>query len=424
MRLSVYGDTVAAMVTAAVLADTGNEVWLVLPEDVERAQMAARAQLEPGLAALLDGPTLHWAETQAAREQAWRQDVHFFVMSPEREVWAFETAAAMGKAASGACVLVNRATFTVGTSERLKATVEQAGRGCHLVVEPDFMTEGRAIQDFMRPDRILLGTDDAVAESVMRELYRPFNRNRDVIQRLSPRAAELTKFATNAMLATRISFINELAQLAEAFEVDVEQVRQALGSDHRIGFDFLYPGIGFGGPNFARDVQRMAEMMRQHRVDGTMLQAVLRVNDQQKEALFRKAWRHFDRDLRGRRFTFWGVSYKPGTASVVNAPSIVLARALLAQGAEVCIHDHPAVMEQFRERVGPRYQSVQTETDMYAAARESDGVMLLTEWKHYWHPDWMRLHDLMRTPVLFDGRNIYDPDTVRQAGFAYYGIGR
>jgi len=421
MKLVVYGDTVAALTTAAVLADTGNQVALVCPGDTQDI-LNHRLAVEPGLEPLFEAARQAGRLKLTTLEQVVDRPVHFFVMRPEQQAWAEQLAGRLAQGV-GPCTLINRATFPIGTSEALQARI-QTGRSCALVVEPDFVPEGRAVHAFTRPDRILIGTDSAAAEALIRELYRPFNRNRDVIQVLSPRAAEMTKFATNAMLATRISFINEMAQLAEALDVDIEQVRQGLGSDHRIGFDFLYPGLGFGGPNFARDVARLADTLRERGVDGTMLEAVLAVNEAQKEVLFRKAWQHFGYELQGRVFALWGLSYKPLSASVENAPSVPLAQTLIAQGARVRVHD-PAATAAFvaalPERL--RHQVVVCDTPE-AAVEEADGVMLLTEWKCYWHPDWEALKGGMRTPVVFDGRNIYPPERVRQVGFEYYGVGR
>lgn len=421
MKLAVYGDTIAALTTAVVLADTGNQVGLICPPQATDP-LEQRLAVEPGLAALFESAQAAGRLSLTTVEAVMDWPLHFFVMRPEQQDWAVALSDQLARG-NTPCILINRATFPIGTSERLQAHIARQ-RSCELVVEPDFVPEGRAIQAFMRPDRILIGTESPSAEALMRELYRPFNRNRDVIQVLSPRAAEMTKFATNAMLATRISFINEMAQLAEALDVDIEQVRQGLGSDHRIGFDFLYPGLGFGGPNFARDVARLAETLRERGVDGAMLEAVLAVNEAQKEVLFRKAWRHFGFDLQGRVFALWGLSYKPLSASVENAPSLPLARALMAQGARLRVHD-PAAVNAFVTTlpVAMRQQVEICETPE-AAAEGADGIMLLTEWKCYWHPDWSKLRVRMRTPVVFDGRNIYAPETVRQAGFTYYGVGR
>lgn len=424
MRVAIYGDSVSAITCAAALADTGNRVTLVPFTPLTEKHLLARVAEEPGLPALVRGGlamgTLVLAQAQSAAPDA---EVQIFAMQAEQQGWAETLAEALGKAAGGPVTLVVRATFPIGTAEKLHAMVAQQ-RTCALVVEPDFLSEGRAVSGFTRPDRILVGTTSAEAEACMRELYRPFNRNRDVMLVVTPRAAELTKFATNAMLAARISLMNEMAQLAERYGVDVEQVRQGLGMDRRIGFDFLYPGVGFGGPHFARDVQRLGETMRQQGVAPELLEAVLSINEQQKEALFRKAWQHYRQDLNDKTFTVWGLSYKPQTASVVNAPSLPLVRALLAQGARVQVYD-PAAMDAFREALTECERTqVAFCSDPYEALQDSDGLMLVTEWKLFWHPDWDVVQTRMRTPVVFDGRNIYPPERLRKMGFVYYGIGR
>ncbi len=424
MNIAVYGDSTAAITCAAAFAETGNHVTLVPFVAMDEAGLLRQVAEEPGVPALvstgLQNGTFKLAPLQKTVRDA---QVQIFAMQAEQQMWAEQLTATLAESGTQAVTLVVRATFPVGSAERLQARIAEK-RSCALVVEPDFLPEGRALSAFKRPDRILLGTTSREAEACMRNLYRPFNRNRDVILVVSPRAAELTKFATNAMLATRVSFMNELAQLAESYGVDIEQVRQGLGMDRRIGFDFLYPGVGFGGPYFARDVQRLAEMMRAQQVDAGLLDAVLDINALQKEALFRKAWVHYDYALEGRIFTLWGVSYKPHTESVINAPSVPLARALLAQGAEIKLYD-PAAMQAFMavltEQEKARVQPCETP---YQALSDSDGLMLVTEWKPFWHPDWCAVKAAMRTPVIFDGRNIYSPERLKDEGFVYYGIGR
>ena len=430
MKITVYGSTPSAWVTAACLSDIGNRVLLVSadlpdPDRLEGLQIA-----EPGLKKLLQQQldsgqlTLSNALEVGAEYGA----IHYLLLHSDEPERAAEIARQIGAVMDGERILVNRTTFPLGSSDRLHRLVEEAleRRGSphrsHLVVEPDFMTEGRMIQNFRRPDRILLGSESAHGVEVMRELYAPYNRNRDVVMVMSPRSAELTKFASNAMLATRISFMNEMADVAEDVGADIEEVRQGMGSDRRIGYDYLYPGTGFGGPNFAKDVATLAETIRAAGSAGQLLDAVLEINEQQKEVLFRKAWRHFGMDLSGRRFAIWGISYKPGSSDIRNAPGIHLIEALLEQGASVQLYD-PEALESARSHFG------ESEMIQYGAGRDevlqgADALMVVTEWKRFWSPDFELLLERMKTPVIFDGRNLYAPERMRSLGITYYGVGR
>ena len=278
------------------------------------------------------------------------------------------------------------------------------------------------IQNFRRPDRILLGSESEPAVAQMRELYTPYNRNRDVMMVMSPRSAELSKFASNAMLATRISFMNEMADVAESVGADIEEVRQGMGSDQRIGFDYLYPGTGFGGPNFAKDVASLADTVRAAGSRGQLLDAVLEINRQQREVLFRKAWRHFDMDFPGKRVALWGSAYKPGSSDIRNAPSIRLIEALLGQGAEVQLYD-PEAMDAVRSCFSSTEKLFYGENH-YQVLEQSDALMVVTEWKPFWSPDFDQLLQRMKRPVIFDGRNLYRPEVMQKLGIVYYGIGR
>ncbi|MBC8520300.1 MAG: UDP-glucose/GDP-mannose dehydrogenase family protein [Gammaproteobacteria bacterium] len=430
MKITVYGNNPSALVTAACLADIGNEVLLVsstfpFAEKIEESSIS-----EPGLKKLL-GQQLDSGRlrlSQSLNEGAEYGGLHFLLLDPEQLELAETIAGRIGMVIESDTLLVNRTTFPIGTSDRLYEIVQDelnqrgAPSHCHLIVEPDFMTEGRMIQNFRRPDRILLGSDSVEGVEIMRDLYAPYNRNRDVVMTMSPRSAELTKFASNAMLATRISFMNEMADVAEDVGADIEEVRQGMGSDQRIGYDYLYPGTGFGGPNFAKDVATLANTIREAGSAGQLLDAVLEINEQQKEVLFRKAWSHFEMDLRGKRFALWGISYKPGSCDIRNAPGVELVETLVGQGASVQIYD-PEAMESAK-----RYFGEQSAIS-YGEGRDSvldgaDGLMIVTEWKSFWSPDFNLLIEKMKTPVVFDGRNLYSPEKMRSAGIKYYGVGR
>lgn len=424
MNITIYGNSVSALVTAACLADSGNHILLVAD------YFPPSPYSEPGLRKLLEqqraGERLH--HTTELAEGVQHGEVHYLLLQTEQLAEADSIVQQLGQLLQRDSILVNRTTFPMGSSERLHQTLQQELQSRHsqhkveLVVEPDFMTEGRMIQNFRRPDRILLGSCSQGAIEQIRELYAPYNRNRDVVMVMSVRAAELTKFASNAMLATRISFMNEMADVAEALGADIEEVRQGMGSDHRIGYDYLYPGTGFGGPNFAHDVSSLAETVRAAGSRGQLLDAVLEINREQREVLFRKAWRHFEMDLQGRRFAIWGAAYKPGSSDIRNAPAVELIEALLGQGAEVCLYD-PEAMERVRDHFGEQ-RALTCGEDPYQVLDGSDALMVVTEWKPFWSPDFQQLLQRMKQPVIFDGRNLYPPQKMRRLGITYYGVGR
>ncbi|WP_211242671.1 UDP-glucose/GDP-mannose dehydrogenase family protein [Halopseudomonas bauzanensis] len=267
-----------------------------------------------------------------------------------------------------------------------------------------------------------MGADTPWASRLVAELLRPFNRRRDGIMHMRPREAEFTKLAINGMLATRLSYMNDMANLADSLDVDIERVRQGMGADTRIGEAYLYPGCGFGGLSFSRDVMSLASTLQHSGLQAQLLEEVLQINERQKESLFRKLWRHYDTQLEGRRVAIWGVAFKPESARIDNAPALKLIEALWAQGVQVHVHD-PRALPALAEWAGERDDLV-LHDDPYAAAAATDALMLVTEWKSYWSPDFTRLHAEMATPLLLDGRNIWDPGFVKRSGFMYYGIGR
>lgn len=425
MKITVYGSTPSALVNAACLADIGNEVMLVGSETF----VANPPLVEPGLRKLVEQQSeTYLCFSTSLQQGAQFGEAHFLLVGSDEGELARTIAWQIGVEAKQDHLLVNRTIFPIGFSEQLQQIIQaqlserNAELKSHLVVEPDFMTEGQMIRNFRRPDRILLGTDSEEAIVMMRELYAPYNRNRDVVMTMSPRSAELTKFAANAMLATRVSFMNEMAEVAEDVGADIEEVRQGMGSDHRIGYDYLYPGTGFGGPNFAKDVATLAETIRSAGSEGQLLDAVLAINEQQKEVLFRKAWRHFGMSLKGKRFAIWGLSYKPGSCDIRNAPSLQLIEALLGQGATVHIYD-PEAMEGAKRHFEDR-DAVHYGEDRDTVLVGADALMVVTEWKPFWSPDFSRMMEQMRSPVIFDGRNLYSPDKMAEMGITYYGVGR
>lgn len=429
MHLDIYGDTLTALVTAATLSSTGHQVTLRVPagqvaDDLDAGRMPYQ---EPGLEAMLD------QQQQAGRLLAGsadempgdRVEAVFLALSPAALPFAESVIDQLALRREHSWLVVNQSNFPVGTTESLQQRLRDgadAGVDRAVIVMPEMLQEGAALQSFMRPSSILVGCDSDWAEVHIREILRPFNRLRDVMRLLRPREAEFTKLAINGMLATRLGFINDMASLADALQVDIEQVRMGMGADPRIGEAYLYPGCGFGGLNFSRNVMSLADTLESSGVGSELLEQVLLINERQKEVLFRKLWQHYRTDLHGKTVTLWGAAFKPGTGRIDNAPALKLLDALWAQGVTVRVHD-PKALPTLRAHYGERADLLLCD-DPYEAARGADALMLVTEWKDYWSPDYPRLRSLMAQPLLLDGRNILDPDFVRSSGFVYYGIGR
>lgn len=429
MQLDIYGDTLLALVTATALASTGNRVTLHVPpgsvaDELSAGQMPFQ---EPDLPALLaeqqHAGRLRRADVEALPEADG--EVVFIAFSPADQ-WRAEALISYLAARQGVpCLLVNQSNFPVGTSSSLQRELQQNADPQvprAVVCLPELLQEGNALASFMRPAHLLLGCECPWAETLMREILRPFNRLRDVIQLMRLPEAEFTKLAINGMLATRLGFINDMACLADNLQLDIEKVRRGMGADPRIGEAYLYPGCGFGGLNFSRNVMSLADTLHDSGVGSALLDQVLLINERQKEVLFRKLWRHYHTDLAGKTVALWGASFKPGTDRIDNGPALKLLEALWAQQVTVRVHDPkalPALQQHYGERA-----DLQLLADPYQAAEGADALLLVTEWKQYWAPDFTLLKQLMRAPVLLDGRNVLDPDFVRQSGFVYYGVGR
>jgi UDPglucose 6-dehydrogenase len=325
-------------------------------------------------------------------------------------------------------VVVDKSTVPVGTADRVRAVIaeELKQRGADIaysvVSNPEFLKEGAALEDFMRPDRIVVGSDDERATQIMRNLYSPFQRSHERVITMDVRSAELTKYAANAMLATRISFMNELANLAERLGADIECVRRGIGADPRIGYHFLYPGAGYGGSCFPKDVQALMRTAGEAGMDLLILDAVERANAAQKQVLGNKILKRFGADLKGLNFALWGLAFKPNTDDLREAPSRVLLAELLARGASVTAYD-PVAMPEARHIYRAETRVRFADSPM-AALEGADALAIVTEWKEFRSPDFPRMKQLLRTPAVFDGRNLYDPDEVRRNGLEYYPIGR
>jgi UDPglucose 6-dehydrogenase len=439
MRITIFGTGYVGLVTGTCLAEVGNEVICV---DVDATKIAGleRGEMpifEPGLAELVAanraaGRLRFTTDAAAAIEHG--QLLFIAVGTPPDEDGSADlshvltVARTIGQRLARYAVIVNKSTVPVGTADRVRETIaaELAARGVSVdfdvVANPEFLKEGDAVKDCMRPDRIIIGSDRARAIETLKTLYAPFNRNHERIVLMDARSAELTKYAANAMLATKISFMNEMANIAERVGADIELVRHGIGSDPRIGYSFIYPGAGYGGSCFPKDVQALERIARSHAYEARLLTAVEAVNRAQKEKLYELIARHFNESLSGKTFAVWGLAFKPNTDDMREAPSRRLLERLWAAGARVRAYD-PEARHEARRLYGARADFVLCE-DAYAALDGADALAIVTEWKAFWSPDFARIRSALRTPVIFDGRNIYEPSAVEAAGIAYYGIGR
>jgi len=338
----------------------------------------------------------------------------------------------IGRHLNDYAVVVDKSTVPVGTGDKVRSALQSELDRRNVKIEfdvvsnPEFLKEGAAVEDFMRPDRIVVGTNSERARAVMHELYAPFTRNHERTVYMGVREAEMTKYAANAMLATKISFMNEIAGLCERVGVDVESVRVGIGSDSRIGYSFIYPGCGYGGSCFPKDVKALIHTAENNDFTPKLLLAVEERNEAQKHVLFQKITRHLGMDLSGRTIGLWGLAFKPGTDDMREAPSVVLLHELIGAGARVIAHDPVAMPVARNELPAAWFASGQLRfvDDQYDALKDVDALALVTEWKSFRHPDYERMRVLMKNPVIFDGRNQYEPKAMQEAGFAYHGIGR
>jgi UDPglucose 6-dehydrogenase len=441
MQVSIFGTGYVGLVTGTCLAEVGHDVVCI---DVDAAKVDGLNNgvvpiYEPGLTPLVKA---NHAEgrlrftTDAAMGIAHGEVVFIAVGTPPDEdgsadlQYVLAVARTIGRNLQRAVVVVDKSTVPVGTADKVRAAIaeELRARGAEVqfdvVSNPEFLKEGAAVEDCMRPDRIVIGADNARAADKLKRLYAPFNRNHDRFVVMDVRSAELTKYAANAMLATKISFMNEIANIAEQVGADVENVRKGIGSDPRIGWHFIYPGAGYGGSCFPKDVQALARTAQQHGVQPRLLAAVEAVNEAQKGHLFELAARHYGgaAKLRGKTFAVWGLAFKPNTDDMREASSRRLLQQLWDAGAKVRAYD-PEAMQETRRIFGERDGLALC--DSAAAALEgADALVVVTEWKQFRSPDFARLKATLADAVVFDGRNMYEPADVEAAGLAYYGIGR
>lgn len=439
MKITVIGTGYVGLVTGTCLAETGYHVCCL---DVDPNKIAILKQggipiFEPGLEDMVRRNVAagRLSFTTDIAESVAFGDVQFIAVGtpPDEDgsadlQYVLAAARNIGRHMTDYKVIVDKSTVPVGTADLVKAAVAEtlAERGEALefsvVSNPEFLKEGAAIDDFMRPDRVVIGVDDERAAAMMRRLYAPFQRNHERVLLMDVRSAELTKYAANAMLATRISFMNELANLAESLGADIEQVRLGMGSDPRIGYHFLYPGVGYGGSCFPKDVKALVQTAKENGHDLRVLSAVEEANDLQKLRLVDKVLARFGQDLSGRRFAMWGLAFKPNTDDMREAPSRVIAEELSRRGAEVVAFDPVAIHE--AQRVMGDIAGLSFADDMMAALQQADALLIVTEWKMFRAPDLSAVKQALKQPLVFDGRNMYDPAWMREQGFDYFAIGR
>ncbi|TCP10830.1 UDP-glucose dehydrogenase [Crenobacter luteus] len=439
MKITVIGSGYVGLVTGTCLAEVGNHVCCldVDPAKIAMLQAGGIPIYEPGLDEMVRRNVAAGRltfTTDVAESVAFGEIQFIAVGTPPDEdgsadlQYVLAAARNIARHMDGYKVVVDKSTVPVGTGDKVRAAIAEtlAERGVELpfavVSNPEFLKEGAAIEDFMKPDRIVVGADDARAIELMRRLYAPFQRNHERILCMDVRSAELTKYAANAMLATRISFMNELANLAETLGADIELVRQGIGADPRIGYHFLYPGVGYGGSCFPKDVKALVASGHEHGHELKVLSAVEAANDAQKLRLVDKVVREFGADLSGRRFALWGLAFKPNTDDMREAPSRVIVRELTRRGAEVVAFD-PVAAHEARRVMGDNPRLTFAD-DMMSPLEGADALLIVTEWKAFRSPDFDAVRAALKQPLIFDGRNMYDPAWLRGIGFTYHAIGR
>ncbi len=443
MKIAVIGTGYVGLVTGTCLAESGNDV-ICMDIDERKIHMLNSGMVpiyEPGLEELIKHNRDHerLSFTTDMSKTVKQSDIIFIAVgTPPGEdgsadlKYVIAAAKEIGKNMNGYKVIVNKSTVPVGTADKVRVAVKSKTRfKFDIVSNPEFLKEGAAIDDFMKPDRIVVGTDSPKAAALMQELYAPFVRTGKPVLVMDIRSSEMSKYASNAMLATKISFINEMAVICASLGADIDNVRKGMGYDRRIGFEFLFPGVGYGGSCFPKDVKALVQTAQEHKVDAKVLKAVEAVNERQKLLLAQMVLRHFaekslkkgtarKKSLAGETIALWGLSFKPRTDDMREAPSIVIINSLLRAGAVINVHD-PVAMEEARKIFGRKINYME---DGYDALRGASALAVVTEWNEFRTPDFNKIKSMMKKPVIFDGRNIYNREDLRKLGFTYYGIGR
>ena len=440
MKITVIGTGYVGLVSGACLADLGNDV-VCLDIDRSKIQLLNSGVVpihEPGLHEVIErnvasGRLSFTTDVAASVAHGLVQMIAVGTPSDEDGSadlrYVLDAARSVGKHLTDYKVVVNKSTVPVGTADKVKGAIaaelsQRAAQGLKfsVVSNPEFLKEGAAIEDFNRPDRIVIGADDEQAIQILREMYAPFQRNHDRLMVMDVKSAELTKYAANAMLATRISFMNELANLADKLGADIEQVRKGIGSDQRIGYHFLYSGCGYGGSCFPKDVRALKQTATELGMPLKILQAVEDVNHTQKSVLLEKIRHRFGDDLTGKNFALWGLAFKPGTDDMREATSRVVLEGLWARGAGVTVYD-PVAMPETQRIYGDR-PDLRYAQSPHAALNDADALVIVTEWKAFKSPDFNQIRTRLKQPIIFDGRNLFEPAAMQAMGLEYFGIGR
>ncbi len=432
MHIAVVGSGYVGLVAATCLSEMGNDVICVdnNREKIDNLKRGILPIYEPGLSPMIERNTAENRLTFTTDiEQAVKESSIIFIAvgTPSDEDGSADlkhvlsVASDIAKYMDGPRIVVNKSTVPVGTADLVREKIHDISEfDVHVVSNPEFLKEGSALDDFMKPDRVVIGTDSAEVAEVMKELYSSFVRTNNPVLVMSNRSAEMTKYVANSLLATRISFMNEIANMCELVGADVHDIRMGIGSDRRIGTSFLFPGAGFGGSCFPKDIRALQKTALENGVELKVLKAVTEVNQNQKRLLVRKVSEHFGDDLKDVKIGVWGISFKPNTDDIREAPAITLINGLLERGAGVSVYD-PQAMQNASDIFG---DSVRYASSVYDAVSGADAMVLVTEWTEFREPDFPRMSKIMRKPVIFDGRNVFNPAKLESMGFTYYGIGR
>ncbi|OIP29326.1 MAG: UDP-glucose 6-dehydrogenase [Deltaproteobacteria bacterium CG_4_9_14_3_um_filter_44_9] len=432
MKICIIGTGYVGLVAGVCFAENGNDV-ICVDKDSKKIEGLKRGKVpiyEPGLEELLKRNTKkERLQFTTNLKKAVKESFIIFIAvgTPQDDDGSadlnhvLEVAALIGKAMNGYKIIATKSTVPVGTTNRVRDAIgKETEHPFNVASNPEFLKEGAAVNDFMKPDRIIIGTDNQEAADIMKELYSPFVRTGNPILIMDIESAEMTKYAANAMLATRVSFMNELANLCEKVGADISDVRKGMGTDPRIGYSFLFPGVGYGGSCFPKDVKAIIRTAEENNYDLNILKAVDLANTNQREILVKKIMEHFGGNLKGRVIGIWGLSFKPNTDDIREAPSITIIKRLLEVGARIKAYD-PAAMDEVKKEF---YDRIKYSKKSYDALEGADALVLITEWNEFREPDFERILKLMNTPVVFDGRNIFNPRKLQEMGFTYYGVGR
>ncbi len=439
MKLSVIGTGYGGLVSCNCFAEMGNDV-ICVDNDKSKIDKLLKGKIpiwEPGLEEMVQGNVEQerLSFTTNIKDAVEKTDICFIAVGtpPDEDgsadlQYVLAVARDIGAHMNGYKVIINKSTVPVGTADLVKAEIRQildernVNYQFDVVSNPEFLKEGDAINDCLKPDRVVVGTDSPKCAEILKELYAPFARSHEKLIIMSVRSAEMTKYAANAMLATKISFMNDIANLCEMMGADISEVRHGIGSDSRIGYKFIYPGVGYGGSCFPKDVKALIKMAKKVNSETRVLQAVEDVNDYQKRILIKKVKKHFGDDLSGLTFAVWGLAFKPKTDDMREATSITVIEGLIQAGAKIQAYD-PVAMDEANRVFGDNPE-IQYTHGNYDALKGADALLLITEWNQFRYPDFGKVKDLLKNPVIFDGRNQYNPKELKELGFDYYGIGR